>query len=74
MLRLVFSVSLLCNYRNSEGFRFAFVMGQILDGHLDKPGRFGVGEVWTSPPKAQDLAGSVSKVHDSHEVQKRAAS
>lgn len=51
MLGLVFSIWLLCNYGKSEGFRFAFVMGQILDGHLDKPGLFGVREVWTSPQR-----------------------
>lgn len=51
LLRLIFSISLLCDYGKLEAFHFAFVKGQILDGHLDKPGPVGVGEVWTSPQR-----------------------
>lgn len=53
MLRLTFSISLLCNYGKLEGFHFAFVTGQIIDGHLDKPGPLGVREVWTSPQRLE---------------------
>lgn len=34
-----------------ENWRCFTVTGQILDGHLDKPGPFGVGEVWTNPQR-----------------------
>lgn len=61
LLRLIFNISLFCNYGKLEGFHSAFVTSQIPDGHLDKPHPFGVRKAWTNPQKLRILLNAFPK-------------